>query len=442
MISTQLEKQFSRDPAFFKSLQSGRETVWINPGLVPFSSVKSGLSLGEEDVNDASLRLARFAPLIGLLFPETAGNRGLIESELKEIPSMKARLADNGGPLDGSRLFLKCDHDLPIAGSVKARGGIYEVLKHAEALAFKHGLLSGPGDDYRRLASEEARRFFSGYTIEVGSTGNLGLSIGLISAALHFRAVVHMSCDAKQWKKDLLRKKGVEVREYAGDYGNAVAEGRKRSEQDPSSYFVDDEHSKDLFLGYATAAKRLEKQLTEKRITVDRRHPLFVYIPCGVGGAPGGLTFGLKLCFGDDVHVFFAEPTEAPSMLLGLSTGLHHEISVQDLGLSGLTEADGLAVSRPSGFVGKFIAPLLSGEMTVKDRRLTEDVKLLYDAEGIFIEPSAAAGFQGLRSFENAEFKRYLKARELDAFTDQATHVVWSTGGMLVPEAVRKSLLS
>ena len=251
-----------------------------------------------------------------------------------------------------------------------------------------------------------------------------------------------MSCDAKQWKKDLLRKKGVEVREYAGDYGNAVAEGRKRSEQDPSSYFVDDEHSKDLFLGYATAAKRLEKQFTEKRITVDRRHPLFVYIPCGVGGAPGGLTFGLKLCFGDDVHVFFAEPTEAPSMLLGLSTGLHHEISVQDLGLSGLTEADGLAVSRPSGFVGKFIAPLLSGEMTVKDCRLTEDVKLLYDSEGIFIEPSAAAGFQGLHSFESAEFRRYLKAQELEAFTDQATHVVWSTGGMLVPEAVRKSLLS
>lgn len=83
-------------------------------------------------------------------------------------------------------------------------------------------------------------------------------------------------------------------------------------------------------------------------------------------------------------------------MVLGMATGLHGNICVQDVGLTGLTHADGLAVGRPSGFVGKVMEPLLSGEFTVDDWRLYEYMRALLNTEDIFIEPAPARLLKGL----------------------------------------------
>ena len=421
-----------------EAMQKGKEVVWINPDKRPFAESACTCELSMKDVDDAEARLLRFAPFIMKCFPETRDRGGLIESSLTSIPRMKDLVNRKYNSGISGTLLLKQDSHLAIAGSVKARGGIYEVLKHTEDRALAHGLLSLE-DDYAKLADPECRTFFEQYTVQVGSTGNLGMSIGIMSAAIGYQVIVHMSADAKQWKKELLRSHGVTVMEYQSDYSEAVKHGRKLSDENPNSYFVDDENSRNLFLGYAVAAKRLVGQLQEKNIVINREHPLFVYIPCGVGGAPGGISFGLKQIWGDDVHCFFVEPVQAPCMLVGMASGLNSTISVQDIGLSGRTHADGLAVGRASGFVGDIMKPLLSGEFTIQDAKLYDYMRDMLDAEGIFLEPSACAAFQGIVTMNKSEeMRRYLEDNRLTDKMADAVHIAWATGGSLVPDKIRE----
>ena len=414
------------------------EIFWINPLATGCAGEVSSqeTTFTADDVAAVEARLQRFRPYLKKVFPQTEALDGLVESPLKEISHMHQVLASEAGKDAMGRLLLKCDSMLPISGSIKARGGFHEILKLAETIAIREGMLTME-DDYSVLAEPRFRELFSKYSVAVGSTGNLGLSIGIMSAQLGFHVTIHMSADARQWKKDMLREKGAVVVEYPDDYQKAVAEGRKAAAGDPLCHFVDDEGSADLFLGYATAAKRLDRQLKELNVTVDTEHPLFVYLPCGVGGGPGGVAFGLKLQYGDNVHCFFAEPTHAPCMALGMMTGLHNEIACSDIGLDGKTAADGLAVGRASRLVGKIMEDQLDGVFTVEDDVLYHLLSKLADSEGIYIEPSACAGFPGVMALQDQ--KEYLDRMGLIAKTANATHIVWATGGSMVPEAEMKS---
>lgn len=411
-----------------------RETGWWNSDKRSCAEAIADCELTMEDVLDASRRLERFAPYFEAVFPETAATGGIIESPIREIPGMKAVMEEEEQLKLPGNLWVKLDSHLPISGSIKARGGIYEILKTAEDIAIRHRLLH-EGDDYRVFDSPEFKKVFSKYSVGVGSTGNLGLSIGIMSAKLGFNVTVHMSADARQWKKDMLRSKGVTVMEYESDYSVAVTEGRKLAEKDSYCHFVDDENSKTLFLGYAVAALRLKKQFEEHNITVDNAHPLFVYLPCGVGGGPGGVAFGLKLVFGDAAHCFFAEPTHSCCMMLGMATGENHLVSVQDFGVDNVTVADGLAVGRASGFVGRLMRPFMSGCYSLTDERMYRMLAQLADSEGIYLEPSALAGMYGPVLLEKLPaFREYLEHEGLALAMPDSTQLVWATGGSMVPE--------
>ncbi len=432
-------EQLTEQYPLVKELIELKEVSWFNPSITRLEEGLSYVGLGSEDIQDASQRLKRFAPYLAKAFPETAKTNGIIESEVVPISEMQSVLEREYDTQIQGRLFLKKDSHLPISGSIKARGGIYEVLTHAEKLAIEAGLLT-ESDDYSKLLNEEFRDFFKRFSIAVGSTGNLGMSIGIMSAKLGFSVSVHMSADARAWKKNRLRALGVNVIEYAQDYGVAVAQGRKEAENDPTCFFIDDENSQTLFLGYSVAGERLKKQFDKKGIVVDAQHPLFVYLPCGVGGGPGGVAFGLKMAFGDNVHCIFAEPTHSPCMMLGVHTGLHDAISVQDIGIDNITAADGLAVGRASGFVGRAMERLLDGYLTISDERMYRLLGQLNEAENIQLEPSALAGMIGpIVVTKSVEYRARMQFD--DTVMENATHLVWATGGGMVPAEEMDSYL-
>jgi D-serine dehydratase len=151
-----------------------------------------------------------------------------------------------------------------------------------------------------------------------------------------------------------------------------------------------------------------------------------------VGGAPGGITFGLKALFGRHVHCFFAEPVASPCMLVQLAADTDRAVSVYEIGLDNCTEADGLAVASASHLVSPLMRAQLSGVFTVSDDQLYGQLLAVKQSLDVDLEPSAAAAVAGpLQLLASTAGKDYLQRHQLDL--RNATHVIWATGGSLVP---------
>lgn len=405
----------SSSTLIIERLKKREPQAFANPHYQPETKVK--LPDGFDWVN-ATLFWQRCLPIVETLF----GCRRFA-SPLLQISRYQERAFQNSGVQASCQppLYLKADHLLPITGSIKSRGGLYELLSHAVDIAQRNGVMIDK--DLNGLLSDDAKGCFAKQKVLVGSTGNLGLSIGMIGCALGFNVEVHMSHDAKKWKKEKLRSIGATVVEHQGDYSLAVAQARDIAASDKSAYFVDDESSVLLMLGYAQAAKELAVQLLEEEIKPSVDNPLIVLIPCGVGGAPVGISLGMKALWGNAVYPVFIEPVDAPCFSLALLND--GAVPIQSIGLSGVTAADGLAVGCASPLALTVGKHQVAGCITVLDRALYHHLALLYETENLRIEPSAAAGLAAL--------ERILQEGFIPN-SQTATIVVWSTGGGLLPD--------
>ncbi|MDG2521213.1 D-serine ammonia-lyase [Caulobacter segnis] len=411
------------ESGWLADLRRGDAAVWLSRRAA--SDVKDA-PISRGDVQEAADRLQRFAPLLARLFDDE-GWDGRIVSPLLTWPAPH-------GPLPS--LLLKADHALPMTGSIKARGGVHDLLAFVERIALDEGLVR-PGDRYEALAQPVARETLSLYSATVASTGNLGYSVGLVARRLGLGAEIHMSSDAKSWKKDRLRALDAKVVEHECDYTETVARARIASGGARRVHFVDDETSSDLFTGYAAAAVELRDQLAERGVRPTASKPLVVYLPCGVGGAPGGVLYGLKALLGEAVIGVFVEPVASACFLAAMGAGGGKPLPVYELGLDNRTLADGLAVPVASALVLEAVGDAIDACVAVTDAAMIECVRLAHTLAGLRLEPSAAAGLAAVEPFMRAARER----PDLRVRVENATHVVWTTGGSQLPQAEFESLL-
>ncbi len=118
-------------------------------------------------------------------------------------------------------------------------------------------------------------------------------------------------------------------------------------------------------------------------------------------------------------------------MMLGMATGEHSNLSVRDFGVDNKTIADGLAVGRASGFVGRLMYPFMDGSYSISDERMSALLKMIWDTEKIKLEPSALAGV----------FGPVMLSKELGNLP-HGYHLAWATGGSMVPDDEYKKYYS
>lgn len=87
-MRSELQNYIDTIPAVADAAQV-KETFWINDRQVP-GGEKAITEVNPDQIKDASQRLLRFAPYLEEVFPELKATKGIIESELREIPRMQS----------------------------------------------------------------------------------------------------------------------------------------------------------------------------------------------------------------------------------------------------------------------------------------------------------------------------------------------------------------
>ncbi len=137
-MKNELKHELFHQFPILKELANKHTVLWENTNWQKETTTNL---FSMQEVDEAEETLTRFSSYLKVAFPELLESQGFIESTIQDIPLIKKALERKFDVSIPGQFILKCDHALPISGSIKARGGIFEVLRHAERLAIASGKL-------------------------------------------------------------------------------------------------------------------------------------------------------------------------------------------------------------------------------------------------------------------------------------------------------------
>jgi diaminopropionate ammonia-lyase len=194
------------------------------------------------------------------------------ETPLHSLPALANRLGIG-------ELHVKDESQRFGFGAFKALGGViavYNVLSGAVGDAYHHS------PTFEEVLKGQHREVTASYTFSTASSGNHGRAVAAGAKLFGNRCFIFLPKFTSAEKEAAIRARGAEVLRVDGDYDTAVAECRRKSEENGWTIISDtswegyEDRPRSVMRGYTV--------LVEEVIRQWRPGPTHVFVQAGVGG--------------------------------------------------------------------------------------------------------------------------------------------------------------
>jgi threonine dehydratase len=217
------------------------------------------------------------------------------------------------------------------------------------------------------------------------SAGNFGQGLAYAARSRGVGVVIYAARTASALKVERMRALGAEVRLEGHDLDAAKRAARDWAEAE-GVRFVEDGREPEVAAGAGT----IGVELLRSTVPIDA-----VVVPIGNGALAAGVGTWIK-AHAPATRVIGVVARRAPAMRLSWLAG--HPVATP----SAETIADGIAVREPVPEAVALLAGVLDDVIAVDDGRLIEATRLAFEALGLVVEPSGAAGLAGVMALRES----------------------------------------